>query len=123
MTIYALSSGSGISGVAVIRVSGPETKKVIKVLTKGSLPMPRIATLKKINKIKTNELIDEGIIIWFPAPESYTGEDMAEFHVHGSIAVIQAIQNSISEVENCRLAEPGESVSYTHLTLPTKRIV
>ena len=108
MTIYALSSGSGISGVAVIRVSGPETKKVIKVLTKGSLPMPRIATLKKINKINTNELIDEGIIIWFPAPESYTGEDMAEFHVHGSIAVIQAIQNSISEVENCRLAEPGE---------------
>ena len=73
MTIYALSSGSGISGVAVIRVSGPETKKVIKVLTKGSLPKPRIATLKKINKINTNELIDEGIIIWFPAPESYTG--------------------------------------------------
>ena len=89
MTIYALSSGSGISGLAVIRVSGPETKKVIKVLTKGSLPMPSIATLKKINKINTNELIDEGIIIWFPAPESYTGEDMAEFHVHGSIAVIR----------------------------------
>ncbi len=108
MTIYALSSGSGISGVAIIRVSGPETKKVIKVLTKGSLPKPRIATLKKINKINTNELIDEGIIIWFPAPESYTGEDMAEFHVHGSIAVIQAVHNSISEVENCRLAEPGE---------------
>ena len=57
MTIYALSSGSGISGVAVIRVSGPETKKVIKVLTKGSLPMPRIATLKKINKINRRKFL------------------------------------------------------------------
>ena len=53
-------------------------------------------------------MIDEGIIIWFPAPESYTGEDMAEFHVHGSRAVIQAVHNSISQIENCRLAEPGE---------------
>ena len=108
MTIYALSSGPGISGLAVIRVSGPETKKVIKVLTNGSFPKPRLATLKKINKINTNELIDEGIIIWFPAPESYTGEDMAEFHVHGSRAVVKALHNSISQVQNCRLAEPGE---------------
>ena len=108
MTIYALSSGPGISGLAVIRVSGPETKKVIKGLTNGRFPKPRLATLKKINKINTSELIDEGIIIWFPAPESYTGEDMAEFHVHGSRAVIQAIHNSISQIENCRLAEPGE---------------
>jgi len=108
MTIYALSSGPGISGLAVIRVSGPETKKVIKGLTNGRFPKPRLATLKKINKINTSELIDEGIIIWFPAPESYTGEDMVEFHVHGSRAVVQAIHNSISEVENCRLAEPGE---------------
>ena len=108
MTIYALSSGPGISGLAVIRVSGPETKKVIKGLTNGRFPKPRLATLKKINKINTSELIDEGIIIWFPAPESYTGEDMVEFHVHGSRAVVQAVHNSISEVENCRLAEPGE---------------
>ena len=108
MTIYALSSGPGISGIAVIRVSGPETKKVIKVLTKGSFPRPRLATLKKINKINTNELIDEGIIIWFPGPQSYTGEDMAEFHVHGSKAIIEALQNSISQVKYCRIAEPGE---------------
>ena len=108
MTIYALSSGPGISGLAVIRVSGPETKKVIKGLTNGRFPKPRLATLKKINKINTSELIDEGIIIWFPGPESYTGEDMAEFHVHGSRAVIQAVHNSISQIENCRLAEPGE---------------
>ena len=108
MTIYALSSGSGQSGIAVIRISGAETKNIIKKLTKSNVPKPRVATLKKINKINTNELIDEGIIIWFPGPESYTGEDMAEFHVHGSRAVIEAIQASISKIENCKLAEPGE---------------
>ena len=108
MTIYALSSGPGMSGVAVIRVSGQDTKKVISKLTNGVLPKPRVATLKKINKINTNEMIDEGVILWFPGPESYTGEDMAEFHVHGSISVITAVQNSISKIENCRLAEPGE---------------
>ena len=108
MTIFALSSGQGISGISVIRISGPETKTVISKLTKGNFPEPRVATLKKINKINTNELIDEGILLWFPGPNSYTGEDMAEFHVHGSVAVVSAIQNSISKIENCRIAEPGE---------------
>ena len=91
MTIYALSSGSGISGIATIRVSGKLAKKVVEQLTNSQIPEPRVATLKKINNINTNELIDEGIIIWFPGPKSYTGEDMAEFHVHGSLAVVQAI--------------------------------
>ena len=108
MTIYSLSSGPGISGIAIIRVSGPETSKVLELLTNKSLPKPRVATLRKINKINTSELIDEGILLWFPAPESYTGEDMAEIQVHGSKAVIDAIHSSISKVENCRLAEPGE---------------
>ena len=108
MTIYALSTGPGISGVAVIRISGPDTKEVIKKLTSSNLPTPRLATIKKFKKINTNELIDEGILLWFPGPQSYTGEDMAEFHVHGGRAVIEAIHNSISKIENCRLAEPGE---------------
>jgi len=108
MTIFALSSGPGISGVAIIRVSGPQTKNVINALTKKKLPKPRVATLRKITKINTSELIDEGIILWFPGPESYTGEDMAEIQVHGSKAVIDALHTSISKIENCRLAEPGE---------------
>ena len=108
MTIYALSSGPGVSGIAVIRISGQETAKAIELLTGGSVPKPRVATLRKINKINTSELIDEGIILWFPGPESYTGEDMAEIQVHGSKAVIDAIHTSISNIENCRLAEPGE---------------
>ncbi|WP_415271830.1 tRNA uridine-5-carboxymethylaminomethyl(34) synthesis GTPase MnmE [Candidatus Pelagibacter sp. Uisw_121] len=108
MTIYALSTGPGISGIAIVRVSGEDTKKVIKLLTNTTLPEPRVATLRKINKINTSELIDEGIILWFPGPESYTGEDMVEFHIHGSKAVIDALHDSISKVENCRLAEAGE---------------
>ena len=108
MTIYALSTGTGISGIAIIRVSGPDTREVIKKLTNSALPKPRQATKRKFNKINTNEVIDEGILLWFPAPESYTGEDMAEIHVHGSRAVIEATQASISSIENCRLAEPGE---------------
>jgi len=108
MTIYALSSGPGISGVAVVRVSGKETAEVVKKLIGEELPSPRVATLKKFNKIDTNELIDEGVIIWFPGPNSYTGEDLAEFHVHGSRAVVSALHSSISKIKNCRLAEPGE---------------
>ena len=108
MTIYALSSGPGISGIAVIRISGQETSKVIKLLTGKNVPKPRVATLRKINKANTSELIDEGIILWFPGPESYTGEDMAEIQVHGSKAVIDALHTSISNIDNCRLAEPGE---------------
>ena len=108
MTIYALSTGPGISGIAVIRVSGKETLRIIEELTGKNVPKPRVASLRKINKINTSELIDEGIILWFPGPESYTGEDMAEIQVHGSKAVIEALHSSISKIENCRLAEPGE---------------
>ena len=108
MTIYALSSGPGISGIAVIRVSGKNTAEVIKKLTRSKLPSPRVATLKKFNKNGKKELIDEGVILWFPGPNSYTGEDLAEFHVHGSRAVIKAMHSAISKINNCRLAEPGE---------------
>ena len=108
MTIYALSTGPGVSGVAIIRISGPDTMKVIKLLTNKDVPRPREATLRKINNINTSELIDEGIVLWFPGPESYTGEDMAEIQVHGSKAVIDAIHMNISNIENCRIAEPGE---------------
>ena len=108
MTIYALSTGPGISGIAVIRVSGKNTAEVVKKITGDKLPNPREATRRKFNYINTNELIDEGVLLWFPGPNSYTGEDLAEFHVHGSRAVINALHSTISKIENCRLAEPGE---------------
>ena len=73
MTIYALSSSPGLSGVAVIRISGSEVEKIILSLTKKTMPPPRVATLRKIINSNSNELIDEGIVIWFPGPNSYTG--------------------------------------------------
>ncbi len=108
MTIYALSSGSGAAGIAIIRVSGKETRNIIQSLAKGGISKPRLATFKKFNKINSNSLIDEGLLLWFPGPESYTGEDMAEIHVHGSIAVVKSILDQLSKFEDCRLAEPGE---------------
>ena len=108
MTIYALSSGPGLSGIAVIRLSGPNSKVAIEKLTKEKAPKPRHASVKKIYKLNNDELIDEGIILWFPGPNSYTGEDMAEFHIHGSQASINALQSELSKFDGCRLAEAGE---------------
>jgi len=108
MTIFALSSGPGISGIAVVRVSGRNTINVIKKITKAKLPNPREATKRKFKYANTNELIDEGVLLWFPGPNSYTGEDLAEFHVHGSRAVVSALHKTLSQIKNCRLAEPGE---------------
>ena len=119
MTIYALSSGAGVSGIAVIRLSGKDTFKIINQITIGKPPKARLATLKKFNKIGTSELIDEGILLWFPGPESYTGEDMAEIHVHGSIAVVRTILDELSKIENCRLAEPGE---FTKIAFQNEKI-
>ena len=108
MTIFALSTGPGVSGIAVIRVSGEKTRRIIELLTHKRIPKARTATLRKLYKIKNSELIDEGLILWFPGPQSYTGEDMAEIHVHGSKAVVEALHASLLCIENCRLAEPGE---------------
>ena len=108
MPIYALSTGPGVSGVAVIRLSGKGTIEVIKKISGKTLPKARVATVRKFYKSDNKDLIDEGILIWFPGPESYTGEDMAEFHVHGSKAVVDALHESLSKIEGCRLAEPGE---------------
>ena len=105
MTICALSSASGQSGVAVLRISGPETKKLVEMITRSPLPTPRMANLSKLYNINTSNVIDEGIILWFPGPSSYTGEDMAELHVHGSRAIISALQNTILDTKKCRIAE------------------
>ena len=108
MTIFALSSAPGQSGIAVFRISGPETGDIIKMITNSELPSPRKAKLLKLNNINNSSLIDEGIVLWFPGPNSYTGEDMAELHVHGSRGVITEIQNNLLSTKKCRMAEAGE---------------
>ena len=97
MTIYALSTGSVKSGIAIIRISGPKTKNILNKITKINLPKPRHTTLCNIYDNEKNELIDQGMIIWFPGPNSYTGEDLAELHIHGSKAVISALLASLSK--------------------------
>jgi len=108
MTIYALSSGPGISGIAVIRVSGDKAKDILKLITKSKFPKERVATYRQIINPETKELIDEGIVIWFRGPNSYTGEDMIELHTHGSKAVVNKLQDVLEKFEDCRIAEPGE---------------
>ena len=108
MNIYALSSGRGPSGIAIIRLSGPGAGKVSKLISKENNLSPKQTNLFKFYNPKDNNLIDEGLLLWFPAPNSFTGDDLVEFHVHGSNAVIVHFLKVLSEQSNCRLAEPGE---------------
>jgi len=109
MNIYALSSGRGPSGIAIVRVSGKDTLKVCKNLTKLKKINSNEVNFCKFYDPKTNKIIDpEALLLWFPGPNSYTGDDLAEFQVHGSNAVINALLKALAEQNNCRLAEPGE---------------
>ncbi len=106
MTIFALSTVEGQSGVAIIRVSGPKAKKTIKLLT-GKNTKPRQATLTDIST-KKNKLIDKGLVIYFPKKNSFTGEEVAEYHLHGSPAVINLLLNELNKIQGLRPAKPGE---------------
>ena len=108
MTIYALASGRGKAGIAVIRVSGPKSGAAIEALTETFIPPPGTARLRKIIDPRNNAEIDRGLVLFFPGPDSYTGEDIAEFHVHGGTAVIAAVLGGLGAVEGLRPAEPGE---------------
>lgn len=106
-TIYALSSGSGLAGVAVVRVSGARAGLIVKELC-SVLPVPRAATLTAIRWPKGGRLIDRGLVLWFPGPASFTGEDVAEFHVHGGVAVVRALFDALAGFKGVRMAEAGE---------------
>ena len=107
-TIYALSSATGRAGVAVIRVSGPAAGMVLELMAGKPKPKPRIATGRAFIHPRTGEPLDRGIAIWFPAPRSFTGEDVLELHAHGGHAVVKAMLSAIGEVPGCRMSEPGE---------------
>ena len=109
MNIYALSSGRGPSGIAIVRISGKGSLHVCKNLTQLKEIKTKEINFCKFYDPRTKNVIDpEALLLWFPAPNSYTGDDLAEFQVHGSNAVINALLKALSEQENCRLAEPGE---------------
>jgi len=108
MNIYALSSGRGPSGIAIIRLSGKKTLKIVELISKKKKLKYKEPNLCKFYDPLSNGLIDEGLLLLFPGPNSYTGDDLAEFHVHGSNAVITQFLSVLSVQPNCRLAEPGE---------------
>jgi tRNA modification GTPase len=106
-TIFALSSAPGKAGVAVIRVSGSSVSKVLEKMV-APRPKPRSVVYRTIRHPRTAEALDRAVVLWFAAPKSETGEDVAEFQVHGSRAVVAAILSALGEIDGCRLAEPGE---------------
>ncbi|HEY2032249.1 MAG TPA: tRNA uridine-5-carboxymethylaminomethyl(34) synthesis GTPase MnmE [Rhizomicrobium sp.] len=106
-TIFAPSTAPGRAGIAVLRVSGPRAKRAVETLTDAPLPAPKQAVLKAFHNPR-GEVIDRGLLLWFEAPASFSGEDIAEFHVHGGRAVIEAMLEALSAIEGLRPAEPGE---------------
>ncbi|MCH7805878.1 MAG: tRNA uridine-5-carboxymethylaminomethyl(34) synthesis GTPase MnmE [Proteobacteria bacterium] len=107
-TIFALASGKGRAGVAVVRLSGPRAGETLKRLTNQDLPIPRMALLANLIDPRNGGLIDRALVLWFPGPESFTGEDVAELHIHGSRAVLGKLFEVLSSFKGLRLAEPGE---------------
>ena len=105
-TIFALSSGRLPSAIAVVRVSGPQAGSTLTLLA-GKIPIPRRATRALLRDAR-QQPIDDAVVLWFPEPASATGEDVAEFHVHGGRAVVASLLASLSAIENVRAAEPGE---------------
>ena len=106
-TIYALSSGSGRAGIAVVRISGASAQDVIVRLA-GALPKPRSASLRSLRSSLDDSVIDQALVFWFPGPHTATGEDVAEFHLHGSPAVVSKIFEELSFVDKLVPAAPGE---------------
>lgn len=104
-TIYALSSGAPPAAIALVRISGPDAGAALQALA-GTLPEPRMATLAKLRS--DGEVLDNALIIRFPGPASVTGEDIAEFHLHGGRSVVAAVLAALGRIEGLRAAEPGE---------------
>ena len=106
-TIFALSSAYGKAGVSVFRISGPKAEEILKILAGGKEFKPREIALTKISD-QRGAHIDSAMAVLFKAPNSYTGEDVAEIYTHGSIAVIDAAYRALGEFDGARIAEPGE---------------
>ena len=105
-TIFAQATAPGRAGVSVVRISGPDSFMACRRIA-GSLPDPRIATLRNIRR-QDGTVLDTALLLAFPGPHSFTGEDVVEIHLHGSTAVIDAVLDELAIISGCRMAEPGE---------------
>jgi tRNA modification GTPase len=115
-TIFALSSARGKAGVAVVRLSGQSAGEILRNMA-GELPMPRRAALRVLRH--SGDVLDQALVIWIPGPDSFTGEDVAELHLHGSIATVNAVLAALGSMPNCVIAEPGE---FTRRALENERL-
>src|SRR5690242_6761122 len=110
-SIYALSTPPGRGGIAVVRVSGPDARPCLEKISGAPLPAPRTASLRTLTAPGQGQnsqelVIDRALVLFFPGPHSFTGEDIAEFHVHGGKAVTDALLAALSGLPGLRLAEP-----------------
>ncbi len=114
-TIFALSSGQPPAAIAIIRISGPKASYALEALS-GSVPDERRASLAKLNDPASGALLDTALILWFPGPNSASGEDLAEIHCHGGRAVVRILESALENMDGLRPAEPGEFTrrSFTH---------
>ena len=108
-TIFALATAPGVAAVAVLRVSGPRARAAMRALSGGGAddPAPRVATRRRLRG-HDGDAFDDALVLWFPAPRSFTGEDVVEFHLHGGRATCRAALAALGEMEGLRLARPGE---------------
>jgi len=106
-TIYAEATATASAGIAVVRVSGPRAGFVLGVLGGGTVE-PRRATRVGLHGVSDKRLLDTPLVLWFPKPESFTGEDTVEFHLHGGRAVVAAVMEELGQMDGLRVAEPGE---------------
>ena len=107
-TIFALASGSARAAIAVLRLSGPASGTAVAALCGGVLPAPRQASLRRLRDPWGKLLLDQALVLWFPGPNSYTGEDCAELQLHGGRAVIDGVADTLTR-NSLRPAEPGGS--------------
>ncbi|CAG8474864.1 5374_t:CDS:10 [Acaulospora morrowiae] len=107
-TIYALSTAQGKAGVAIIRISGSKASQAVTKMAPKLLPIPRKATGRIIVHPITGEVLDHGLVLWFPGPSSYTGEDVVEFQIHGGTSVIRGVLDALGNIDGFRHAEQGE---------------
>jgi tRNA modification GTPase len=106
-TVYAVSTAHGRAAIAIVRVSGPNASQALGNLTGEPLPPPRMAAVRRLSNTN-GDAIDQALVLWFPEPVSATGEDIAEFHLHGGRAIIDAVLQALAAMPGLRVAEPGE---------------
>ncbi len=107
-TIFAPSTGSGRSAIAVVRISGPECLRALRAVCPGETPQDRVATLRTLTDPETGEALDRALVIRFEGPRSFTGEDMAELQITGGRAVVSGVMSALSKIPGLRPADPGE---------------